>query len=339
MNLFTSITELKEYINLDPNASFSSISPFISEAQELFIIPILGQDLYDQLVTDLDANRADLSGMDPDLKALLPYVLRPAAYYTLYLGIHQIGVSIGSIGIQDTMGDNSAPAPKWKVEDLRLNLITSADKFLELLLKFLTDNASATKYADWFTDQDLNPNAEGLILGTVEQASRYVDINDSRRIFLRMLKRIRSIESKDIPQLISQDQYDELVTQIKSDSLSAGNKILLGKIRPYIAKRALALTIPSLRLSLNDQGIQIYSSNDGITQKMAASKEDIKWLMASLTTDDDGYISDLDHLKFYLQSNSDVYPLYKASTAYTSKADPGPVRQPLNDPSNNFFSV
>jgi uncharacterized protein (DUF2164 family) len=336
MPLITTISEIKNYLAIDQNTEIDSLQPFINEAEILFIKPLLGTAFYDELVADYDPV---LANMTANNQLIMPFVQRSLAYYMAYLSINQMGVNFGDMGIQQQFGDNSQPAPQWKVDKLMLSYIQQADVHAEKLLEYLEANANDTDtYASWYTST-ANTKNEGYMVNNTRIASLYIDINDSRRIFLRLKKRIKDIESNYIKRLICADQYNALVTQIKADSISAENEALIEKLRPIIAKMALYYTIPSLRISITDQGIMIYSSSDGIISKQAADKDQIKHLLDSLKSEPFGFEADQREADEFIKDNIADYPLIAASDCYTIEVDPGPSWQVENSADNKHFSV
>lgn len=339
MPLITTISELKKHIAIDANTDFATVEPFIEEAEELYIIPILGAAFYDALVSAyVDAENVVDDIVDANIKAIFPKVQKCIAYYMAYQSINQLGVNFGDSGINQSSSQNSQPAPGWKVSKLELSFIKQADLFAEKLLEYLEVNASVTVYNDWYAST-ANTKNEGYLVNNTRIASQYIDINDSRRLFLRLKKRIIQIEKEYVKALICTDQYDELVDQVKTDTITANSQVLIDMLRPIIAKKALFLTLPTIRVSVSEQGIAVYSSNDGVVQKQLAGKEEVKMLMSSLRDGEFGYIADEQKLKKFIEDNIADYPLIEASECWTSKADPGPKWQPENSADNKHFSV
>ena len=336
MILFTTIKEFKNYVAIDAQTDIDTLKPYIEEAQIEFMEDLLGETFLSSLLSDYGSTPA--GQVTGENVALLPYVQRPLAYYTIFLAIDILAVNVGDAGITETRGQNTDPAPKWKVDGLKLRSIGQGDKHAEKLLQFLEKEASTTKYSGWY-GSSANTIAEGLILRTAFVASEYVDIDNSRRIFKRMKKRVREIEGGLVKRLIGAAQYDEIVTQTKNGALTTINDTLLSYLKPIIAKKALYETIPSLRVAIAENGLTIFSSNDTIVTKSAAGKEDIKHLMYSLKDSESGYLADIEELKQFISDNISDYPAIEASTAFTSRPDPGPKRPPVNDPNAKHFSV
>src|SRR5688572_21357973 len=145
MPFFKTIDEIRKYIPVDANMSIDTLLPSINDAEEMFVKDLLGE-LYAVLLADYTDHTNDDgedTGMNEDNLALIPYVQRTLAYYSLYLSIENVGVSIGDGGIQQTYSQNSQPAPRWKIRDLQANYINKADRFADKLLQFLEENAAA----------------------------------------------------------------------------------------------------------------------------------------------------------------------------------------------------
>lgn len=338
--LLRSIEELRQYIPVDVNMNFATVSPAVEEAEELFIKQLLGEyfpvyeGLYDTYYTGLPTAPTE------PLKSLMPYVQRALAYYAMFLSVENIGVNVGDIGIQQQSGQNSQAAPRWKVRALQLSYLLKADRFADDLLEFLEENASVSLYQEWFADIVANTKMSGAIVYSTKIASQYIDINESRRVFLRLKKRIKEIEEYDVRKLVCQNQFDELLTQIRTGSTTSENARLLAVLEPYISKRSLYLTMPALAVKVSHEGISILSSNDSVITEQAAGTKEKEDLMKSLRdADRNGYEADEEKIKQFIEDNIADYPLIEASPCWTAKADPGPKFIPDNDPCNKHFSV
>lgn len=338
MSLFKTIDELKQYINIDVNSSFSTFLPYIKKAEATYIIPVIGQTLFDAIDGQYNASPTTLS---PENTLLLPYIQRPLASYALLLSINELSVQVGDQGIRDSASSNmSMPAPKWKQEKLERQALLSADKSVDQLLKYLEDHADNVTYNSWFEDPALNTKMSGTIVYSTEIASKYIDILESRRTFLKLVRSIKDIENTIIKKAIGADQYNELVTELKAGTVTPQNRLLLDRLEPIIAKRALYVRIPFMNVAVTEGGLFTYSNTDDLRDfKFLPDEDQIDDIREELKFGDTGFESDEQQLKEFIFANINDYPLIKASTAYTSRPDPGPTYIPQNDSSNGFFSV
>jgi hypothetical protein len=339
MSFFKITADVKRYINIDVNMKFDKLKPSILDAAEHFIKPLLGNQFHDELTTAY-TTATTVDELSVDIKALLPYIQRAHAYYTAYLMVDEIGVQVGDLGIQQQSNANSQPAPAWKIAKLVMKYITSADAAADKLLEYLEENASPTKYGTWYGDIIANTAMTGCIVYKTSVASKYIDIRGNRRVFLRLKKRITDIEGSYVKRLICKDQYEEIVTQLKTGSLTNTNAKLVALLEPIISKRALYLTLPSLAISIEAQGIMMYSSNDSVIQKQTAGNEEKKQLMVSLKEGDFGYEADEAELDAFLTENIQSFPLISASPCWASKPSDGNITWgPDNHCSDKHFSV
>ncbi len=338
MSLFKTTAELKQHITLDVNTKFGTMAPFITDAENQFIIPIIGQPLFDEINAQYNG-----AGLDANNTLLMPYIQKPLAYYAQLLSLNEIAVTVGDQGIRDNIqGDYSMPAPRWKQEKLELQILSKADRQADTLLEYLEGHATIAIYPLWFNNATLNTKMSGVIVYNTSIASRYIEINNSRRIFLRLKKYIKDIEGSIIKKLVGKAQYDLLVAHLKAGgvAVTANEASLIALLEPIVSKRALYIALPLMRVTIAGEtgGLFLYSGTDELLKNLSKDV-DIKAIQKQLREPDFGYESDEQELKQFINDNIANYPLIAASTAYTSKADPGPTYAPVNDPCNKHFSV
>lgn len=350
MALFKTIAECRKYVpSIDANMDFANLKPCIDDAEELFIKDLLGETFYTQLLTDYtehtDANGVNLAppnNMNADNLALIPYVQRSLANYAAMFAIDVIGADIGNTGIQESFGTNSRPAPRWKTRRQEERFLHHGDRFAEKLLQYLEKNAGPAKYSAWYADLAANTAMEGFIVHSTRVASLHILINDSRRIFLQLKPKIKEIEQGDIRRILCVDQYDEIVTQIRTGTLTNANKSLIAQLEPFICRKALHETLPYIRVSITHEGLTMHSSTDGVVSKSTATDNTaigntaVKKMMERLKG---AYEDDRKKIDQFIIDNIDDYPLLKASPCYTSKSTTPPKYVVDNDPDKNHFSV
>lgn len=337
MPLITSIEEFKKYIPADVNMSIETMLPFIEEAEQLYIVDLLGKDFYEEyLALYLASGTTALSN---DNKALLPYIQRPLAYYAQLQSMVHLAVTYGDMGIRQHRDEESDPAPRWLQEKLQFQALRNGDIHADKLLEFLEENATGSVYATWF-GSSANTARTGTIVFNTAIASQHIDINGSRRVFLKLRPKIREIEQRFIPKLIGQAQYDDLVTKLKAGTTTSADDTLIALLEPIIAKRALFMQLPFMRVQITDNGIFIYSGTDDLYKLgQLAGEAEIKVLRHQLMDSELGYLSDENNLREFILDNIADYPLIASSGVYTVQPDPGPKWQPENDPDSKHFAV
>lgn len=344
MSLITTIEEFKKYIAVDDNMNIKTLEPYIAEAEQLYIVDLLGKEFYEEFKALYEASFGEEAvELEEDAVALLPYIQRCLAYYTQLQSIVALAVTFGDMGIRQHRSDDSDAAPRWLQEKLAVQALRNGDIHADALLKFLEENGDEDTYTTW-VDSSANTLSSGVIVYSTAIATKYIDINGSRRVYLKLKNKIREIEKKSIPKLIGAEQYAEILEQLKDldpAAVTAENAALIEKLEPIIAKRALFLQLPFMRVQINENGLFIYSGTDDLIKLgQLASDADVKILRAQLMDEKEfGYLADENELRQFILDNIDDYPLIKASTAYTTQPDPGPTWDTINDPNSKHFGV
>lgn len=339
MGLITSILEFKKQVSVSGNMKFASLEPYVKEAEQLYLLPLLGQAFYDEFLPLYEASVAPVpTALNAENAALLPYIQKCLGYYTLLKAIPNLTASFGELGIRYTRSEDSDTAPRWKEEKMLLNALVNGDLHADKLLEFLETHEA--DYPTWKASS-ANTRVSGLIVYSTKVAQQHIDINSSRRVFLQLLPTIKKLEETFVPKLVGAAQYAELLSQIKTDFISSYNVELMAMLAPIIAKRALYMRLPFMQVGIGADGIRVYSEVTEIRSKdYLASREQIKELRAALMDEfSTGYMADEQALRQFILDYADNYPLIKASAVYTVQPDPGPTWQPLNDPNNKFFAV
>ncbi len=340
MSLFTTIPEIKKYVAIDANAQMATLNPYIDEAEELYLKDLLGDSFLAIIRSTYTlAGGVVANIVSADVKAIMPYIQRCLAYYMMVQAIPNLLTTFGELGVRVHGGDeNSQPAMRWQVEKLQLNALKNGDIHADKLLEYLELNATASNdFQTWFNNVKANTINSGFIVYGTSIASRHIDINNSRRVFLKLRQKMKEIETRIVPKLIGVVQYDALVVQLKARTLSAPNIKLVALIEPIICKRALFMQAQFMRIQITENGIIMYSGTDEIFKGLLASDADVKVLKAQLLDDELGYLADELRLNQFILDNIADYPLIKASTAYTVQPDPGPTFRPDNNPDNKHF--
>ena len=122
------IEELQRVVKINASIEFSVVEPYLNDALDIYITPHTGQTL-----TDL----AD-DGTDSSLTTRYSRALGPLA---MALATDELGIQYGDGGITVTNTDSRSPANDTKIQAARQNLFFRGMQQLDLLLRWLEDNA------------------------------------------------------------------------------------------------------------------------------------------------------------------------------------------------------
>ena len=331
--LIDNLSQVLTAASINVSNSIENWYPYIDEAQETFIKPVLGNALYNQLqgIMAIDPVPADDGTAEGKLAELLGMIRKPLALYALWLGADEFGVSISSQGIQVIETPTHKTAPQYRVQNLKENWIRRANTALDLVLKFLDEHKE--DYPG-FDPQD----ADLFIRGTLEFNSE-VDIRESRRVFVSLKPIIRSVEKKYIRPTLSVELFDELKEAWQSDeALTTAQLNLLDLIRPALAHLTMARALIEISIDVLDWGIFDTAGNTfaNVSSKQASNKERIGIMAEANQRDGE---SELKALQQFLDetASDDVYPAYFHSSRYGGKANAIQRNEFINKSDNSFF--
>lgn len=322
--LFKTSDEIKRYLPANAAFEFFQIAQFIKQAEQQFIVPVLGLNTYNALV-----NAYSINNLTPDQAKLLDKVRYPLANYTYLQYIPFAQVVISASGIHIEVNDQKKTAFEWQINQLRQQLAEAADNAIESLYIFLEENKST--YTDWASSSERTILKECFI-NTAAEFNNFYNINNSRRLF-KLIKSIMMQTEDDVLAVICQPLFDEIKTQILSGSVSANNKNLLKFICPAVAYLTIARALIQLDVKLTPDGVQAFSTSDRMAQdvRTPAELQRIANLSHQLTADAQAKLA---QLREYLHRNISSFPLFQSSPCYTPTAS-----MPVQDSNSPFVIV
>ena len=331
--LIDNLSQVLTAASINVSNSIENWFPYIGEAQETFIKPVLGGTLYQQLQETANpiVREPEQKPVDTHLFDLLEMIRKPLALYALWLGADEFGVSISSQGIQVIETPTHKTAPQYRVQNLKENWIRRANTSLDLVLKFLDEHKG--DYPG-FDPQD----ADLFIRGTLEFNSE-VDIRESRRVFVSLKPVIRSVEKKYIRPTLSAELFDELKEAWQLDeALTTAQLNLLDLIRPALAHLTIARALIEISIDVLDWGIFDTAGNTfaNVSSKQASNKDRIAIMAEANQRDGE---AELKALQQFLDetASDDVYPAYFHSGRYVGKANAMQRNEFINKSDNSFF--
>jgi len=333
--LIDNLSQVLTAASINVSNSIENWFPYIDEAQETFIKPVLGNVLNDKLhdLMALDPVPPDDGTEVPNLLKLLEMIRKPLALYALWLGADEFGVSISSQGIQIIETPTHKTAPQYRVQNLKENWIRRANNSLDLVLKFLDEHK---KDYPGYVCQDAD-----LFIRTTLEFNSEVDIRESRRVFVSLKPVIRSVEKKYIRPALSAELFDELKEALQSDEgLAKEQKVLIDMIRPALAHLTMARALLEISIDVLDWGIFDTAGNTfaNVSSKQASNKERISVMGEANQRDGE---AELKALQQFLDESAseDLYPAYFHSNRYAGKTKAETRNEFINKSDNSFFLV
>jgi hypothetical protein len=270
MPLCKTIEEMKsKFGKLNVNASIESFASYLADAEEKYILPLIGQDMYDELVAWYDVVGTPAENVP--LQKLHAQVLRALVYYALLESAPTMMLDFGDGGIMEGAPDGQSSARQWTVKGAVEYFSINADTFAESVLQFLEKNKA--DYETW-DDSDSRKAARALFIPNGRAwKDAGADIDQPHRFFLRCYQSVKRTQEINILDIIGQELMDELVEQMKDGNVTGENETLISKILPVVAYYALADAIPTVAFSISSSGIRLLNENDGINVKQSVSDD------------------------------------------------------------------
>ena len=304
MALFKTIDELVLFVPVMKSFDFDLVQPDIERAEEKWIIPIMGQAMYDELYEAYNT-----STLTADETLLLKAARKPLAQLAFYLYAPKGNVNVGSSGIQQTHTENSKPAFQWASDQMLQSYFDGGYEGLDALQAFL--DAHKDDFTTWATSDEYSESKE-LFVNTPKEFNKHFSINNSRRTFMAMrhiLKRHNDLTIKD---LLGADLWDEIKEQVIDEDVDAENETLLTYIRPALVHLTVMDALTELSVKFDEFGITIaVPSTSSTTQNLQARQPAATGMLNDLHRKEKLYAEkQLVDLRAYLEANVATYPLY-----------------------------
>ena len=346
--LITTIEQFRASSSINVSNTIDGWLPYICEAEETFIIPVIGIEMYNAIVLILNGGikPLDTSISDPDpggtpgedpgsvelQLAFIEKLRRAEALYALYLGIDEMSLSISSAGIQVIVSDTHKPAPQYQIMNLKETYITRAHRQIDVALAFFSDNQVAIELDPLIPSPYFIRNAAEFQL--------QADIHNSRRVFLTLLPIIGSIEKKYISPTLSPLFFKDLKQKFQNGQLDDDELLLLDMITPALAHLTLARALLEISIDILDWGIFNNAANtfNSIATKAQVNNERISRMIDANQRDGE---AELKMLQEFLDNNASAskYALYFNSSRYVGAENSVKRGEFVNDTANSIFVV
>ena len=228
------ITNISELRLVSPSHAFDTIDGlvgFIDNSEHGFLEDKLGTPLYNALCQWYDQNPATRSSV-ADYQTgywnrLLLMAQRVVGFDALGRSAGMQGVSVNNAGINMGIADDYPKAPKESIDDYRKTCFTEALKSCDLMLaeleRWTTEETSAISHQTSDTDPDRSEIvtlwrqsryfylAASMLIPSAVVLQQYLDFDESREKFIRMLPDLRFIQEEIIANSIGEEYLDHLI--------------------------------------------------------------------------------------------------------------------------------
>ncbi|ANS03585.1 hypothetical protein [uncultured Mediterranean phage uvDeep-CGR2-KM21-C345] len=162
MSATTEIMTTTEVLDKIPNNDFDPalVEKYIIKAQRKYIRSLLGEDFYEEILTQTAA-----ASLSSDNSGLVTNYIKPClAYYVIYESLPQIKNNISSSGVMELDHEFANAANRGDYGALRSQILTDADDWRAEVIKYIEDTqeSDSSKFPLW-EKKDNYQNKYGII--------------------------------------------------------------------------------------------------------------------------------------------------------------------------------
>jgi hypothetical protein len=292
------------YVRINFINDNSSLPDFDLAAQR-FLVPIIGQELYDQLTAD------DAYPEDP-LLAKCRSVLAPLGYL---MELATIQTQITDSGLRTANTENLQSAHRWEYNEVKEHLADKGAYALENLLQYLFANKDSLTV---WTDSDQYTEMAKLIFVNGTDFCKYFRVLHPYRVWWELRPLISEVEDFYIKSAIGEEFFNELK---ELEDPSPAEKKVIDLIKKAVAQTTIVKAIEKMAVRITPQGFTVLISaanNDAANAGDEAPKDNqLSMLYDSCQRSGDAYLV---QLKEYLNENAaaDVFTTFFESELYVS---------------------
>jgi hypothetical protein len=276
------------------------------------MIEYLSQEYYDELVAAMVAADHVLTDLTAAQQEIVSHLRTAAAYYGFYEALPYLNIHVSNTGAMSHSGEGSAGVRQWESRDARRSALHKADQKLDKALSIM--EATPANYTTWRDSDAYTVQKKYLITNADDfKAKGHLDINKSRRTYLRLVPFIAKAESHELTDCMGSTLLTSLKTKIKAGTaLEAKEQILMDEyVYPALAHYAMYQAAGTLRLDISSSGITLITTADGSMTKQEKESAFVQW-RHEVYGDAQRYLS---QAKKYLDDNSADFADYTSDDA------------------------
>lgn len=310
MPLITTIAEVKQVLRVS-NIDGDDGIPDMLQAEEVHIIPAIGQEQYDALVAAYEVNT-----LTPEQQSLLLKIQKPLAAFAYHDDLSLQHAIITSAGIRRTTTDNMPTAFRWEFDGVKEALVNRAYIGMESLLKFLDDNID--DYPLYSASEAYTRRNKYLIRSGADFADQY-RVYQPSRTFNSIMTMMDDVESLYVIPILG-----EYFTTLKGlASPTTEEKLVIADLKKAIAHLTIFHAVQKFSVRITEHGLTIYSGNTDRSDSDRAQPTDNLLSMTIKACERDGQ-NYLTKAKKYLNDNASetVFADFYNSDSYSAPSEP-----------------
>jgi len=291
----TNAEEFKKFIPVNVQLMYETVAPALALAEQNFIIPILGRELFEKLVSFYNSGTPS-----PEYNTLLKLVQYAEFRLAYWNSFNELSVMITDGGVSANIGAENRLFRNER-ESLLDELKTNGFNQLDTVIEYLEENM------DLFPEFEKSKYFSKLKNSFIPNTATFNEIyntNNSRLVFLKMKYFIEDVEQVTVPHFIGRKFMEAILDDIDAEKYAP----ILTQLRKFIVYMAIYNGISELHKIPTEKGLIFEkNSSDGKTSGPLSRRE--------LDKTSDYYKTQAEAYRvafmYYLNQNKSEYPEYK----------------------------
>jgi hypothetical protein len=324
MPLITTIAEVKANGVKVRNINSDSSLADMELAAQLYLVPVLGADLYADLLEEYTSPTTNTPIHELLLKA--QRAVAPLAYW---LDLANIQTQITESGVATQVSNNQEAAHRWEFEQVKESLAVKGCFALELMIAFLYENAVDLSWEP--------PIAYTCIFKTGLEFNQYFPLSQPYRTFESLRPIAKQVEDQYIRNSIGSDYFDFLVNL---ESGTAEELKVIDYLKKAVANLTIKTAVETLSVEVSTTGVTVMLSRNPDLTVQGKENAPAQQLSMLLTSTERTGVNYLREMKKYMDTvaTDSVLADYFISEYYTSAAVKAAKVNP-NSTRNGIFSM
>jgi len=303
--------EIRKYFPVSAATSFGNISAFIQSSEISYIIPLLGEELYEQLLAYYTTPTTLPTGITTENKTqfdtLIEYAQRALINLTYYSGFDFINTIMNDAGFHRQESDTEKGLYKYQEDAVKSGFRNNGFNALDTMLRYIESHIDV--FGLFKSSPNYTLRRKSIIPDTLTFDAIF-DINSSRLVFLKLCRFIAQVEDFEIGALLGTKLYDLVKSEIVKDSPDAKVLALIPHIQRPLAYLAVSHASFQLGINVTDKGL-FFESQETTLLNSSVQKPltDQQYYLLATKCEKTGN-DYLELLRGFLVANSSDYPLY-----------------------------
>lgn len=298
--------EISRFLKVSSGLSFDKLEAALRNAFELFIVPLLGDELTGRMV-DIYQSGADAVA---DETKVLAVCQRANANLAFWYDFDEINTHITDKGFHRQEAENGTfkPVYKYQENNLRTGFRNKGFNALDELLALLE------KHSDLFPEYLKSPaciDSRRAIIKNTGEVNKVYFINDSRIIYLRLHTHFAFAEENILRPALGEQLYAKLLAWLADPPADATERLKVEELRLKAAKIIVMNAVKRLMTetgSLTDRGLYftaITANSDGDENERPVTDNRLSIQIAQVESDAMVYMNNL--IRFVRRAFPDDY--------------------------------